>query len=249
MGITFSEVPAAFGTFHLAALGIIVLASALLFPLLKKLPEEKLLRLLGILGAAMLAAEVWKQWFVFRYVYEGALSTWFFPWQLCSMSMYLSFLAPFLRGKARDTALSFLASFSLLAAVFALVFPGDMLRPQILLFCHSFLFHGVMIVESLAAILLLRRRERPPFLPVLWLYLGMAAAAEIINVVSHRLIEDRRLASNMFNITPYYPSTQPVFHDIALRLGILPEILIYLALIALGSWGLFRLVCAGRKKR
>ncbi len=248
MGVTFSAVPAAFGGLHLAALGLILLLSALLFPVLKKQPEEKLLRLLGILGGGMLVTEIWKQWFVFRYVCEGALSTWFFPWQLCSMAMYLSFLCPFLKGRAQNTALAFLASFSLLAAAFALVFPGDMLRPQILLFCHSFLYHGVMVLESLAAILVLRRRRRPPFRPVLLLYLGMAAAAEGINVVSHYLIEDRALASNMFNITPYYPSTQPVFHDIALRLGILPEIVLYLGLIALGSWGLLRLVCGGKSR-
>ena len=248
MGDTFSTAPAAFGGLHLAALGLIVLAAALLFPVLRKQPEEKLLRLLGIMGAGMLVTEIWKQWFVFRYVYEGALSTWFFPWQLCSMAMYLSFLCPFLKGRAQDTALAFLGSFSLLAAVFALIFPGDMLRPQILLFCHSFLYHGVMVLESLAAILILRRRKRPPFRPVLLLYLGMTAVAEGINVLSHHLIEDRKLASNMFNITPYYPSTQPVFHDVALRLGILPEIIIYLGMIVLGSWGLYRLLCV-RKRR
>ena len=44
------------------------------------------------------------------------------------------------------------------------------------------------------------------------------------------------LASNMFNITPYFPSTQPVFHDIALKIGVIPEILLYTALIALGAW-------------
>ncbi len=248
MGVTFSAAPAAYGGLHLAALGLILLLSALLFPILKKQPEEKLLRLLGILGAGMLVTEVWKQWFVFRCVYGGALSTWFFPWQLCSMAMYLSFLCPFLKGRAQDTALAFLGSFSLLAAVFALVFPGDMLRPQVLLFCHSFLSHGVMVLESLAAILILRRRKRPPFRPVLLLYLGMAAVAKGINIVSHYIIEDRKLASNMFNITPYYPSTQPVFHGVALRLGILPEIVIYLGLIALGSWGLFRLVCTGKPR-
>ena len=39
----------------------------------------------------------------------------------------------------------------------------------------------------------------------------------------------------MFNITPYWPTTQPVFHEIALKAGIIPEILLYTALIALGA--------------
>ena len=45
----------------------------------------------------------------------------------------------------------------------------------------------------------------------------------------------------MFNITPYYPSTQPVFHEIAVHLGIWTEIFVYLGLIILGAWGLYLL--------
>ena len=99
------------------------------------------------------------------------------------------------------------------------------------------------------AALILLKRPRVPFLPSVWLFFALAAVAEIINVISHALFSERKMASNMFNITPYYPSTQPVFHDIAVALGILPEILIYLALIILGSWGLYRLLYAFRRKR
>ena len=70
----------------------------------------------------------------------------------------------------------------------------------------------------------------------------MSAVAEVINVVSYNLFPERGRASNMFNITPYWPSTQPVFHDIAVKLGVIPEIIIYTAVIALASWGLFLLV-------
>jgi len=250
MGVTFSTVPAGFGPAHLAILAVIAAATVALYFILKRLSEQKLIRLLFLLGAAMLVLEIWKQWFVYRYVYGGTLSAWFFPWQLCSIAMYLSFLMPLLKGRAQDTALVFLATFSFLAAVVALVFPGDMLRPQILLFCHGFLYHGAMVVESLIAALILLRREKAPFLPSVWLFLALAAVAEIINVVSHALFSERKMASNMFNITPYYPSTQPVFHEIAVSLGILPEILIYLALIILGSWGLYRLLYGvGKRKK
>ena len=39
----------------------------------------------------------------------------------------------------------------------------------------------------------------------------------------------------MFYISPYYPSTQPVFHEIALVIGILPANLLYLFTICLGA--------------
>ena len=245
----FASVPTQFGSVHLAILGGIILLSAGAAFLLRKQPEERLIRLIGVLGAVMILAEIGKQWFVRRYVYPNG-ATWFFPWQLCSIAMYASFLLPFLRGKARDAVLVFLSSFSLLAAAIALLVPGDMLRPQIALFCHSFTYHFVMVVESIAAICILARREKkPPFGPALWLFLITAAVSEIINVVCNTFFGDLKPVANMFNITPYHPTTQPIFHQIALSLGILPEIIIYLGLIVLASWGIYLLLRPRRKRK
>ena len=71
----------------------------------------------------------------------------------------------------------------------------------------------------------------------------------IINIISYHLIDNLQHVSNMFNITPYYPSTQPVFHEIAVTVGIIPEILLYLLLIAAVSFGIFRLERIGCSKR
>ena len=249
MDKTFAVIPTQFGASHLAILAAVILLSAALAFLLRKQPEEKLTHLIGVLGALMILAEIGKQWFVRRYVYPNG-ATWFFPWQLCSIAMYASVLVPFLRGKARDALLVFLGSFSLLAAAVALLVPGDMLRPQIALFCHSFAYHFVMVVESIAAVCILARREkRAPFLPALIVFLVTAVVAEIINVVCHTFFGDRPPVANMFNITPYHPSTQPVFHQIALSLGVLPEIVIYLCVIILASWGLYKLLCVPGARR
>ena len=64
--------------------------------------------------------------------------------------------------------------------------------------------------------------------PALIVFLVTAVVAEISNVVCHTFFGDRPPVANMFNITPYHPSTQPVFPQIALSLGVLPEILLYL---------------------
>ena len=239
MGITFSQTPQPYGAVHLLILAGIAGVLVLLCIPLRRQSEEKLVTILFLAGLFMILAEVWKQWFVPRYVYPGILTTWFFPWQLCSMSMYCSFATPFLKGKAQDTVLVFLSTFQIVAALGALLFPGDMMRPQILLFIHSFLYHGMMLFESIAAILILKKREHARFTPAVLLFLAMAAVAEIINVISHHIVNDLSVEANMFNITPYYPSTQPVFHDIAVRFGILPEIVIYLGVIILVSFGLY----------
>lgn len=241
MDWTFSTTPQPYGTVHMMILGGILVASVLFAIAIRRTDERRLMRLLFVFGVCMLAAEAWKQWFVIRYVYCGTRSMWFFPWQLCSMAMYCSALAPFLKGRAQEAVLVFLCTFSVVGAVFAVLFPADMMRPQILLFCHSFLYHMVMLFEGLIALRVLRKREKVRFPPALVLYLGMAAAAELINIVSHLIVRDIHYEANMFYITPFYPSTQPVFSAIAAHAGVAVEIFVYLGVIALAAFLLFLL--------
>ena len=236
MAYQFTTVPAMFGKVHILILIAAAAIALRAYFALRRRTEKDLMIFLFAAGLVMIAAEVWKQWFVHEYVYPDIRSAWFFPWQLCSMAMYCCVAIPFLKGWAQDTALVFMSTFGLIAAVFALVFPGDMMRPQVLLFCHGFCYHILMVTECLACIIILSRRPKASFKPAAILYAGMAVIAEIINVASHSWAGDDGLASNMFNITPYYPSTQPVFRDIALSIGVIPEILLYTAVIALGAF-------------
>ncbi|MBQ7060034.1 MAG: YwaF family protein [Firmicutes bacterium] len=242
MGALFQNTPEVFGTVHLLILAGILLAVFGLFFVLRYRSERQLRTMIGVLGILMILAEIWKQWFVRVYVYPGIVSFWFFPWQLCSMAMYVSAALLIAKGKAEEAILVFLASFNIVAALGALIFPYDMMRPQIWLFCHSFLYHGVMLIESMAAILILAKRKRPSFIPALSMYAGMAVVAEIVNVISHQFAAKIQDEANMFNITLSYPSTQPVFHQIAVSIGIVPEIFIYLGFVALLSYGIYRLV-------
>ncbi len=248
MDWTFSETPLPYGPVHIIILLSITVLMIIIWIVTRKAREESLFCVLYICGILMIAGEIWKQWFVARYVYPGIRSMWFFPWQLCSMAMYCSAIVPFLKGKAQEAVLVFLSSFSVIGAVFALCVPEDMMRPQILLFCHSFLYHAVMLIEGIAALRILKHRSRAPFMPSLILFLLMAFAAELINVASHLIIHDIRYEANMFYITPFYPSTQMVFHEIAVHAGICVEIIVYLGGIALISFSTNRLASLWIKK-
>ena len=248
MDISFSRPPQMFGAFHLGMLAGIAVVCVLAYFLIRRWREKALLRLIFLLGVVMVLMEVWKQWFAWVYVFERTVNLWFFPWQFCSMAMYCAVLTPWVRGRLQDALLVFLSSFSLFAAIVALVIPSDMLRVQILFASHGFIYHGIMILESLAAMLVLRRRQAR-FRPAVRLFLGMAAVAEVINVVSHQLLHDIHREPNMFYITPYYPTTQVVYHEIAVALGIFPEIVIYLTAIILFSYGIFRLERAVGSRR
>ncbi|MBR2577462.1 MAG: YwaF family protein [Erysipelotrichaceae bacterium] len=247
MDITFKETPVLFGTFHLTCLLLISIVSVLFYFRLRYKDEERLLTILHVFGLVMIIAEVWKQVFTYIYVYDRVYNMWFFPWQLCSMAMYCSFFVKYLRKELQNAVLVFLSTFSFLAAVVALMGPLDMLRPQILLTCHGFLYHGLMILESVTAYIILTKRKDFCFRPALILFLLMAVIAEIINITAHGIFHDIHREPDMFYITPYYATTQPVFSQVAKTCGIFTGVVFYLSTIVFFSWLIYKLIF--RKQR
>lgn len=238
MDFRFSKAPDMYGMFHISMLVAFLVADVLLFLLLKKKHEKTLRIAIHVMGIVMVVMEIWKQWFIFTYIYER-YTMWFFPWQLCSMAMYLSVLLPFLKGKAEEASLVFLSTFSLFAAVMALLVPSDMLREQVLFTLHGFIYHEIMIAESLCAMMIVARRREYRFRPSVELFIILAFIAEVINVIGHYAIGNINREPDMFFITPFYKTDQPVFGYIADKLGIIPEIIIYLSLIVLAAFLIF----------
>lgn len=55
------------------------------------------------------------------------------------------------------------------------------------------------------------------------------------------LINDINREPNMFYITPFFATKQPILKDIALRFGIITEVIIYLSGISLIAYGIYNL--------
>ena len=236
MGLTFRQIPELFGYVHILSLLLIVTGNLFFYVKVKSYEEDRLLKILHHTGLIMMILEVFKQIYCYFYVFDKTINLWFFPWQLCSMAMYCAFFCIYLKEDKQNVLLVFMASFSLFADIVALLAPLDMLRIQVLLTIHSFVYHGLIISCSLLSLLLLKKRKDLSFPSSVMLFLAMAFIAQIINVMSHQLLHDIRLEPDMFYITPYYPSTQPVFHEIAVQYGIFTEIVLYLVSIIFVSY-------------
>lgn len=248
MNILFKQTPTLFGTFHICFLIFTLISSILIYFLYKNKSENKQLLFLKITGIIMFVFEIWKQIFTHIYVFNEIYNMWFFPFQLCSMSMYCGIALLFIKNHNRQNIiLVFLSTYSLLASLVALIGPLDMLRPQVLLSFHGFMYHCVMLYQAIIAYLILRKRTNHNFKYSFYLFLVMASIAEIINVISHSILHDIHRESNMFYITPYYATTQPVFNTIANKCGILFEIIFYLGIISLTSYLFYYLFFKSKK--
>ena len=242
MGIQFSTTPELFGVFHICALIIGIAFNAGVFFYSKDKDETVLLNTIHIIGIFVFVMEIVKQIFCYIYVFDSTINLWFFPWQLCSMMIYCSLFIKANNKQLQNTLLIFLSTFNLFASIVALLTPLDMLRPQIFLTLYSFLYHFLMISVAILSIFILKNRDNLHFSYTIVLFIIMALVAEIINVISHHILHDIHREPDMFYITPYYPTTQPVFHTIAIRYGIFTEVIIYLGSIILFSYLIYRLI-------
>ena len=174
--------------------------------------ERSKIKIISSLGWVLLLMEAYKQLFYYYIVNDGAYDFWFFPFQLCSAPMYLCILLPLVKDSVRDVMLTFLAGFTFVSSVAALVYPEDMLKPYIMLTAHGFIWHGVLLfISLLIGISGMADLSWKGFLRSAGLFLGLAAFAVILNVVMEPMAQAGPLNTypDMFYLSPYHASGQP----------------------------------------
>lgn len=204
-------------------------------------------------GMLMLCSEVWKQLTLTFAIGGGSYIWWYFPFQLCSIPMYILLIYPWLRKRtARLTLLAFLMCYCLLGGIAVFADTSGLHYPLKALTAHSYLWHFLLIILGITSgivyIRLLRSNEKRtlfsrtlknafplrPFIYSTLLYLACCLIAELLN-----LSLDRSGTINMFYINPDYRMQQVVFRDLLPLLGNTGVILLYIASTILGAFILF----------
>lgn len=217
--------PKPYGLFHIVMLVCGIPLTILLAWKLRNKKEHSYHRILFAAAVMLLIAEVYKQLFHFYIIDNKSYDWWIFPFQLCSLPMYLCLLLPFIKKSRWLIPLeTFLMDFNLLGGLMALFVPDGLMHPYITLTMHAFLWHFLLLFigffigfskhgdTSLSGFL--------KTLPILFFCIGIAT---LLNVAFHPYGD-----INMFYISPYTMTTQPVFSQIMQHTGILFGNLIYI---------------------
>ncbi len=228
-----TEPPKPYSLFHLsfAFVGLLLAAGLSLF-LARRLAPKHLDRVLWGCGFLLALTEIYKQLFLYHVVYLGDYNWWYFPFQLCSMPMYLCMLLPLLarRPRAHQTVCTFLQDFCLLGGIMALAEPSGLMHPYWTLTIHGLWWHVMLIfIGLLICFSGLSGRNRWDYLRTLPLLGCFCVIATCINIATHG-------EADMFYISPYYPVSQAVFHQISLVLGTAAGILVYLLSLCAGGF-------------
>ncbi len=231
------ETPAPYGAFHLLFFFVGTGAAVLGARLCANLGVRASRRLLLSVGAVFLLAEVYKQLFYCFIINNGAYDYWIFPFQLCSIPMYLCIIAPLLRpGRVKNTLYDFLLGYGTMAGFAAFLQPEGMLHGYVALTLHSCLWHVVQMFVGL--FLGFSGRAGTcirSFLRSMLLYALLCGVAYCINIALFPLAGGQ---INMFYIGPMQTTTI-VFRDIASACGQLAASLAYMAASSLGAFLVF----------
>lgn len=206
-------------------------------------------------GIIMLSSEIWKQFALTFTLGGGSYNWWYFPFQLCSIPMYILLAYPWLRHKnARLTILAFLMCYCLLGGIAVFADTSGLHYPLPALTIHSYLWHILLIIIGFTAgftyICTLRSDKEKtlfsrtlfsafplrPFLYSTLLYLSCCLIAELLN-----LSLDKFGTINMFYINPDYRMQQVIFRNLLPFLGNTGVILLYIASTVLGAFLFFLL--------
>lgn len=231
------EKPKAYGAFHLIFTFVGLAVCILLAYVLRKTGKRGNRIVLTSVGVFLLLTEIYKQLFYYYHIGEGSYQWWIFPFQLCSVPMYLCLIAPWLKeGKVQAAMYHFMTTFNLLGGIMAFAEPSGIIHGYWTLTLHAFVWHMMLIFVGLYLIASGRGAKTvKDYLSSVVLFLVLAVIAFAINLlfwdVSGGTIK-------MFYVGPAI-SPLAVFKDIATNCGWYVNTPIYLVAVSLGAFLIF----------
>ena len=220
----------AYGPQHLA---FILIAMPLGWLIAGKLKKNEWI-LFGI-GVFLLISEIMKHLFFYYVINPGVISWSIFPFQFCSVPMYLQVLLPFVNEKWKNRFYDYLISYSLMGAFIAFFEPSGLISDFVFLTAHSFAWHYLIVFSGFYIGLRFRKAELKNFHNSFIMFMILATIAFGINLAFLKVSDG---TINMFFLGPVNTSII-VFRDIAERFGWYVNLPIWLASVTGGAWIFF----------
>ncbi len=235
------EKPEAYGLFHIsfALLSILLIVAICYFA--RKSSERTFRTVLLSVGLALIASEIYKQLY-YLYAAGGEGYDWYiFPFQLCSVPMYLSVVVGLMkRGRARNALCEYLVSIGFLGGIMAYAEPSGILTGYYFTLIHSCLWHAVLIFIALYILFTDNAcHSLRGYTKAMAVTGGVVAFATLLNVIFRDKSD-----FNMCYISPFYNTPLAVFSSFDKALegqlgytaGRILSVCIYIVAIMLGGF-------------
>ncbi len=236
--------PESYGVFHLSFVALSLIVIITLCYLMRKNSDTVFRIVMFSLGACLLLSEAYKQLY-YLYAAGGEGYDWYiFPFQLCSVPMYLSIVVGCMKkNKVRDAVCEYLVSIGLLGGIMAYVEPSGILNAHYFTLIHSCLWHAMLIFIALYILVTGNAcRRLADYRKAIGILAVVVLTATALNVAFYE-----KPSFNMCYISPFYPTPLAVFSSFdTFFQGILGQYpgrivsaLIYVVALVLGGFILY----------
>ena len=247
--------PGMFSWFHILCLVLMIAFTAAMCLILGRKHSAKVDRwVVGVFAVLLLAGELFKQqfWFAFYGYYRWEI----FPFQFCSVPIYVSLFAAFVPGdKVREICYRFLAFFGIIGGLAVMFVPSAVLYTYFVpISLHSMIWHSILVAMGVYLIVSrgYGKKLNELFAPF-FMFLGFVAMAIVGNILVYKLhlgTEACQPGDNlsMFYLSPYYPTQFPLLgavQELSYPLFVLSYVAIFTC-FSLIVWGVGHLC---RKKK
>ena len=243
------ECPKPYGILHLSFFIISIIAGIWLCLAFKNPNERTVKKIILIITLSVIALEIYKQ-FNYTFTYSdgkiNAAYRWFiFPFQFCSMPMYVGLIASLSKKWLHKAATAFLATYSMFAGICVMIYPNDILTTTLGINIQSLICHGSMI--SIGIFLLgsgYVKHEHKTMLYAVPVFSTAVGIAMILNevAVATKIIGDQTF--NMFFINPHFPPSLPVYSIVQEYVPFPFCVIIYILAFSLASYVILLLAMA-----
>lgn len=241
------EVIPSYGPFHILYTLIGFALCGIIAWKLRKVSDRTANRILFGIGLFLALSEICKQLFYYFAVMDNRYSWGDFPFQLCSIPIYLCLIAPWLKkGKLQRGMYSFLVLYNLLGGVISFTEPSGLLLDRWFLTAHALLWHMMLVFVGLFLCFSKRGGDKKSdYVGATCTFLVLSAVAFILNCfVQYGLGEQM----NMFFVGPG-ESPLAVFKQFSQWFGWYVNTFIYLFAVSLGAYIVFVLVYYAQNHR
>ncbi len=236
------ETPTSYGWFHLLFWVITIAAAILLCVLHKRNDPDRVRRIVLVTAIFVILLEVYKQVNYTFSIEDGVIKAdfqWYaFPFQFCSMPMYVGLLAGIVkRGKVHDALCAFLATYALFAGACVMFYPADVFISTIGINIQTMICHGSMV--SIGIYLLYSghvKLRHKTVLGAIAVFSICVTCAMILNEVMYYSGVLNGETFNMFFISRHFEGTLPVYSSVQKVVPFPFCLIIYIAIFSLAAY-------------
>ena len=198
-------------------------------------------------GIFLTVTEIYKQLFYYFYIGGGNYQWWIFPFQMCSVPMYLCILAPLLKpGRVQKGMYNFMMIYNLLGGFMAFIEPSGIVHGYWTLTLHAFIWHMILVFVGLYLAMSNRGgKSMADYRSASVTFVCLCAVAFCINLLLRNVSGG---SVNMFFVGPSN-SSLIVFKTISENFGWYVSTALYIPTVCLGAFIIFLPFHLSAKKR